>query len=325
MPAQRKLIPKKDLRWLYFTEKLSMNEIGMRFGCNHVTIVNRFKEYGWKSRGHRGTERKIGVSKNGLVYLYNKKRLSVDKIARMLGCSEGGLMRKFKQFRIGTRGTGKRISYKYPNKLDFDGTRNLMAYMIGFREGDLNVESTKQIVIVRGSTTIPAQVRLIRNLFKKYGGINVSRAQRGTYEIYCFLNKSFSFLVPKIKKIPRWIQVNRDCFMSFLSGYIDAEGHINVSRKGMEVQTQEKGIIFDSWKLLNKFGIICNKPLLSKKGGYIDNRGIRNNKDCWRLSLYKRSELLKFIGEYQKYVRHEHKKKAVELVLQQLLQCKQIS
>ena len=302
-----------------------MDEIGKRFGCNHVTIVNRFKEYGWKSRGHRGTKKKIGISKNGLIYLYNKKGFSADKISRMLGCSEGGLIRKFKLFRIKTRGPNKRIPYKYPNKLDFDDTKALMAYMIGFREGDLNVGLTRQVVVVRCSTTIPAQVRLIKLLFKKYGGISVSKAKRGTYEINCFLNKSFSFLVHKIKRVPRWIQANRDYFMSFLSGYVDAEGHINVTRKGVEVQTQEKGIIFDSWKLLNKFGITCNKPLLSVRGGHIDKRGMRNNKDCWRLSLYKRDELLKFIGEYQKYVRHEHKKEAVELILQQLLQCKQIS
>lgn len=200
MSAQRKLIPKKDLRRLYFTEKLSMNEIGMKFGCNHVTIVNRFKEFGWKSRGNIGLHRPINVTEDSLRYMYDSRQLSLDKIARMLGCSEGGLMRKFKQFRIDTRGTRKRTPYKYPNKLDFDGDKSLMAYMIGFREGDLNVGSTKQVVVVRGSTTIPAQVRLIRNLFKKYGGINVSRAQRGTYEIYCFLNKSFSFLIPKIKK-----------------------------------------------------------------------------------------------------------------------------
>ena len=64
-------------------------------------------------------------------------------------------------------------------------------------------------------------------------------------------------------------------FMSFFSGYVDAEGYINVSRKGMEVQTQEKGIIFGSWRLLNKFGINCNMPLLSKKAGYVDKRGIQ--------------------------------------------------
>lgn len=190
-----------------------------------------------------------------------------------------------------------------------------MAYMIGFREGDLNVGSTKQVVVVRCSTTIPAQVRLIKILFKKYDGVCVSRAKRGTYEINCFLNKSFSFLIPKIKLIPKWIQVNRDYFMSFFSGYIDAEGHINVARRGMEVQTQEKGIILGSWRLLNKFGVICNRPLLSKKAGFVDKRGMKNNKDCWRLAIYKKIELLKFLEEYVKYVKHDNKKKAVGLIL----------
>lgn len=103
--------------------------------------------------------------------------------------------------------------------------------------------------------------------------------------------------------------------MSFLAGYVDAEGHINVSRRGIEVQTQEKGIILGSWRLLNKFGIICNRPLLSNKSGYVDKRGIKNNKDCWRLSLYKRNEVKKFLGEYAKYVRHDNKKRAVGLIL----------
>lgn len=295
-----------------------MCQIAKIFGCNHVTITNRFKEYGWKSRGNLGLRPPITLSKEKLLDLYDSQKLSTNSIAEIIGCSEGGVERKMGEFDIQRRGTGKRIALKYKNKRDFDGSPAEKAYTIGFRIGDLNVKQTNQVIVVRCSTTIQAQVDLIRDLFINFGGVSVSKAKRGTFEINCFLNKSFGFLIKKWRKIPKWICNDRDCFLSFLSGYIDAEGHIDIKRKGMQVQTQEKGIIFDSWKLLNSFGIACNRPLLSKKAGYIDKRGIKNNRDCWRLSLYKRSEFIKFLNVYLNKVKHADKRNAVDIIFQRL-------
>lgn len=295
-----------------------MDQIAQIFRCNHVTIVNRFKEYGWESRGRLGLRPPICISKEDLLSLYDLQKLSTNSIARIIGCSEGGVERKMGKFNIQRRGTERRIASKYKNKRDFDGSPTRKAYIIGFRLGDLNIQQTNQVIVARCSTTILAQVDLIRDLFVNFGGVHVAIAKRGTFEIDCFLNRSFDFLLKKWRRIPKWISTDKDCFLSFLSGYVDAEGHIDIKRKGVQVQTQEKGIIFDSWRLLNRFGIICNKPLLSRKAGHVDKRGTKNNKDCWRLSLYKRSEFIKFLNVYLRNVIHSDKRKAAENIAQQL-------
>lgn len=318
MPASRKLIPKERLHKLYFENNLSMDQIAKMFDCNHVTITNRFKEFGWKSRGNLGLRSPIALSKERLLYLYELQKLSTNSIAKIIGCSEGGVERKMGEFDIQRRGTLKRIASKYKNKRDFDGSITEMAYIIGFRLGDLNVKQTNQVIIVRCSTTIQAQVDLIRDLFIKFGGVSVSKATRGTFEINCFLNKSFDFLMKKWRRIPKWISDDKNNLLSFLFGYVDAEGHIDIKRKGMQIATQEKGIIFGLWRSLNKFGIMCNKPLLSRKADHIDMRGFINNKDCWRLSLYKRSEFSKFLKLYMKKVKHDDKRKAAEIISRQL-------
>jgi len=46
---------------------------------------------------------------------------------------------------------------------------------------------------------------------------------------------------------------------------MDAEGHIDVKRKGFQLQSQDIAIIWNSYKLLSQFGIKCNPPILSKK------------------------------------------------------------
>lgn len=318
MPTARKSIPKDELWKLYFDQKLSMDQVAQFFGCNHVTIVNRFKEFGWKSRGRLGLRPPIKITRKKLNCLYASRKLSVKSIAKTIGRSKGGVERKLKQFHIPTRRILNRIAVKYKNKTNFADTDSHKSYVIGFRLGDLNVKRTNQVVVVRCSTTILAQVELIRDLFINYGGISVSVAKRGTFEINCFLNRSFDFLIEKWRQIPKWIGENNDNFLAFLSGYIDAEGYVDVKRNGLQVQTQEKGVIFDSWKLLNKFGVSCNKPLLSRKAGYIDKRGIRNNKDCWRLSLYRRQEVQKFLHAYIGYVRHSDKRIAAEKIIRQI-------
>lgn len=295
-----------------------MDQIGQIYKCNHVTIVNRFKEYGWRSRGNIGLRPKICVSKEYLLALYDLQKLSTNSIAKIIDCSEGGVERKMNIFDIQRRGTEKRIASKYKNKRDYDGSPAKRAYLIGFRLGDLNIQHTNQVIVVRCSTTILAQVDLIRDLFDDFGGVHITKAKRGTFEIYCFLNRSFDFLLKKWRRIPKWICIDKDCFISFLSGYVDAEGHIDIKRKGMQIATQEKGIIFDLWRLLNRFGILCNKPLLSRRAGQIDRRGIINNKDCWRLSIYKRNEFIKFLREYSRNLLHSDKRKAVEYISQQL-------
>lgn len=139
-------ITRQELNNLYGKQKLSTFQIAQKFGCSHATIVNRMRKFGIKSRGHLGLIKPI-------------------KISKIVHRSEGGIERRFKSYGIPSRGLANRAS-KY-KKHNFSGDLLEKAYMIGFRLGDLNVYSPKNIICVRCSSTKRAQIKLIKNLFKK--------------------------------------------------------------------------------------------------------------------------------------------------------------
>lgn len=105
--------------------------------------------------------------------------------------SISGIEKKIKQFQIKTRGNLHRKFHKHDHKFPFSGNCEEKAYLIGFRLGDLNAYHTSQVVVIRGSTTKPAQAKLIERLFKYYGGVKTTLAKRGTIEqcIYFARNK----------------------------------------------------------------------------------------------------------------------------------------
>jgi len=313
-------ISKKELRNLYYHQKLSMNEIAKKYDCNHVTIVNRIRKYNLKSRGHLGLTKPIRISKEKFEYLYHIRRLSLDKIAKILHCSEGGLQRKIKKFVIKTRPISERAC-KYKKK-DFDGTLEEKAYMIGFRLGDLNIKPTKNLFQARCSTTKRAQIMLIKNLFSPYTTPHVWKAKRGTLEIVVLLNKSFNFLLPKNDCIEPWILRRNKYFWAFFAGYADAEGclYININKnRGIEftvfsLSSYDKQILFQIWNNLKKLYILSSPPFLKAPKGTpcSSNKKYFSNGDAWCLTIAKKDSLWKLIHFWEKYSRHSERKKAID-------------
>jgi len=319
-------ISKKELRNLYYHQKFSMNEIAKKYGCSHATIVNRIKKHCLKSRGHLGLTKPIRISKEKFEYLYHARKLSLDKIGKILHCSEGGLQRKIKKFVIKTRPISERAC-KYKKK-DFDGNLEEKAYMIGFRLGDLNIKPTKNLFQARCSTTKRAQIILIKNLFSPYTTPHVWKAKRGTFEITALLNKSFNFLLPKNDCIESWVLKKPKCFLAFFAGYTDAEGcfYFQKSTNGrkwknalFEIQTQDRQIIHQLWLGLTKLGISSPKPKISRYGGEIDKRGIKNNKDVWRLGVCQKESLWRMLNFLKPYIKHKEKNKALSRAMENII------
>ena len=290
-----------------------MVDIARLFGCSHSTIVNRARAYKIKSRGYLGLRRPLKITKEGLEKQYNRG-LSLRKIARMFQCSEGGIERRFKKYGLVSRDVAHRAC-KYL-KHNFSGDLIEKAYIVGFRLGDLNVSLRKNVIQVRCSTTHKAQLQLIRRLFYHYTTPHVWLAKRGTYEIVCLVNSSFNFLLTKEDKIPVWILEDRETFFSFLAGYFDAEGcfHLKKPKKtgrifsgGLEIQTQQKQIILGLWKGLLNYTITFPQPTISKKTGHVDSRGVKNNKDVWRLTTYKKESVWKLVQVLKPYLKHQEK------------------
>lgn len=313
MPLVKKYtISKEDLYHLYFQQKFSTVKIASIFGCSHATVLNRMKEYGLPRRSKLGLRKPLSLNKTTLNYLYNTRNLSAEKIAKIIHRSRGGVERKIKQFNIKTRNINNRAC-KY-KKTDFSGNPIEKAYMIGFRLGDLNVYKRKNVIVVRCSTTKRAQVSLIKNLFSPYGGTNISEAKRGTYEIYVFLNNSFTFLLPKEDKIPDWIIENNKYFLAFFAGYADAEGSLYLhTTKGkwtrsfavFELASYDKNVLYQLWKGLKRLEIDSPLPSLTSR--------------ALCLTVAQKSSLWKLIHFWKKYSRHKDKERAIRKAKENLI------
>ncbi|KKP81266.1 MAG: hypothetical protein UR81_C0003G0007 [Candidatus Levybacteria bacterium GW2011_GWB1_35_5] len=314
-------ISKNQLENYYLEKKLSTDAIAKIFNCNHVTVINYLKRFGIPRRPRLGNRQPVSTSREVLHDLYWNKKLSHKQIAEKLGHSRYGIQRWMKIYGIKSRDLST-IFTKYP-KSDFSNNLNEKAYLIGFRLGDLNVYKVNRLIQVRCSTTILEQADLMKNLFKKYGNVHIVKAKRGTYEITILLNNSFSFLLPKKDKIEGWILKKDTCFLSFLAGYADAEGSYYLRKPYkyldrnsrydwgvFEIQTYDKNIISTINRVLKNLGIICTFSK-SRSAGYIDKRGVRTNKDCWRVTVAKKQSLWNLIKILIPY--HKHKKKLKEM------------
>lgn len=319
-------VTKKQLKDWYLKDKLSMFQIADRLGCTHSAIVYKLRRFGIKSRGHLGLTKPIKLTKIGLEYLYYKKNLSLKKISNIAHCSESGLERRFKSYNLKSRSTQNRTCKI--KKFDFSGNLIEKAYLIGFRLGDLNIMKRVSVTQIRCSSTIFAQIRLIKQLFSKYSTSKVVKYIDRNFEIpkwniVFLVNRSFNFLVPKKDEIPAWIQKDKQLFFSFLAGYSDAEGSFLI-RKGKpknkigfgmyEIGSQQKNIIIQIYKNLLKYGIQVQYPTISKHAGYTQSNGMKNNKDFWHLSMARKNSVWSLIQEIEMYIKHPNKIKELARV-----------
>ena len=94
---------KGQLKNWYLKDKLSMFQIADKLKCTHSAIVYKFRKFGIKSRGRLGLTKPIKLTKDGFEYLYHKRELSLKKIANIVHCSESGLERRFKSYKLKSR------------------------------------------------------------------------------------------------------------------------------------------------------------------------------------------------------------------------------
>lgn len=233
-------------------------------------------------------------------------------------------MKRLREYSLKTRGIQEAKSLTPPRFKRYDFTRNKqeMAYLIGFRLGDLYISKThprSPTIRISTNTTRPEQIALVKRLFSPYGHITVSgRDRRGARSIRCFVNNSFNFLLKKDGRIEQWIQESKMYFVQFLAGYIDAEGSfIAKQNKVFSVQSQDRYILEAIEKNLNKFGISCPQSRLVRKSGTVNN-GIRSNKDVWSIQIYRKDTLQGLIGLVGRYIRHGKRRRDMNFLLKQL-------
>lgn len=266
------------------------------------------------------------VSRNTLLQLYINNKLGSYEIARKLGCSQSLIMKRLREYGIPTRSVQAAKALVVPKfpRTNFSNDPVEKAYLIGFRLGDLYVSKThpnSPTIRISTNSTIRAQLELVKNLFSTYGHVHISKMDsRGAKNIRCFVNCSFSFLLDKKDSVEKWILRRKETLFAFVAGYADAEGTFCISSGDgiFGIKSQDKNIVHTIWKYLNYHGILCKRPFLGRKAGTVDKRGIKNNRDVWQLTIYRKDSLLSLIKEIKPLLKHSQKIKEMSLVKQNI-------
>jgi len=240
---------------------------------------------------------KIKILESVLRKLYLKQKLNPQEIAGKLNCNFETVRNRLKEYKIPLRDPSvARMRYK---KNDYNGELKRKAYMIGFRMGDLNIYSpgkTSQTVVARCHTTQREQIYVIRTLFEKYGKVTVS-SNRGHLHANCFLNNSFSFLLPKNNSAWKWVKEDYHWSKHFIAGYVDAEGNfiLNQGRARFKLDSYDVSILKWMSRWLTQNGIHNKFRRIYKKGDVWNGKSPLNE-DLWRLNINDKSSLIMFIG-----------------------------
>jgi hypothetical protein len=261
--------------------------------------------------------KKISIPKEDLIRLYYEEKKSKYKIGDIYGCSFSTVLNIMRAY--GLEPLSRSIIQSKYSKNNFDGPNELKAYIIGFRLGDLNVYKTSaksEVVVVRCHTTNQDQVDIMEDLFSNYGKVSVNKSiYNGSFNINCFVNNSFLFLLPKSDAVPYWIAKNIKAAIAFVAGYVDAEGNIGVydGRARFKLDSYDKNILIWIFNWLKRNKINCPDPKKIGEKNQIYNKvhGYKYNKDLWRLRISEMDSLeiiLKIIKPYLK-----HKKRIADL------------
>jgi predicted HTH domain antitoxin len=297
------------LKKLYIKDKLSTYKIAAILECDPKTIYRYLVKYNIKTRPIS----KASISKNILLNLYQNKRLSLKQIGNLYGMTASGVLKRMRKHNISMRNSWEiNTGVKRP----FNGTLKERAYMIGFRLGDLGVrQSSKKtkMILVGSNTTKKEQVKLIKNLFEKYAKVWISKPNPiGVVSVSTILHPSFSFLLPKVDNIEKWIRLNNETMWAFIAGYTDAEGSFGVYNKRgrFRLGSYDKGILSQIVLWFKKHDI---KPVLA-----VERKKTGQNKDFWRITVNEARSLLVLNREFYNRIRHKKRLSDLERIVENI-------
>lgn len=266
---------------------------------------------------------KIKISEASLRELYLIKNWTPRKIGLQFNCDGITIRNRLKELNIPFK-TKSSAQTRY-TRYDFNGTEVERAYMLGFRYGDLNVYKPKgksETIVVRCHTTHAAQEDLFKKLFSKYGTITVSRNDRSMH-MNCYLNSSFSFLLPKYNDQERtWLLQDDRRMWAFIAGYIDAEGTFGIyeKRARFKVDAYDVLILKDMHAFLVHSGIRSIMRIIVRKGQ--PGNGSYWNNDVWRINVNEANSLARLITNLLPFLLHKKRVRDAQAALENVLKRK---
>ncbi len=250
--------------------------------------------------------------------------MTIRKVAKLVGISYSTtrkhLLRQG-QLRVRYRA----IRYQ---RTPFSGDNRELAYLEGFRGGDLNAARTSpNSVMARVSTTHPAMLELFQQTFDAHGHCNVVPRRvfltGYDWQVRVYLDNTFGFLIKKPNSIPE----SRENFFAFLAGLADSDGSWIASRdKGkskyaLVIKSEELDLLRTVRIKLESLGFHPALHLDKEKGtskilnGIAGKRRITLTMDLWRLELYRWREVISLADEILPISRHWEKIEKMKIML----------
>lgn len=255
------------------------------------------------------------ISPNTLKRLYTEERLSSWSMADQCGISRSHVFALLRHYSIPVR-TPAEAHRKYDRR-PFTGSLAEKAYLLGFAIGDLRVRmqhKNGETISVACSSTHPAQISLIQELFSPYGRVWIgSPNSRGVVSCEAYVDLSFKFLLPEHRSVD-WVFNRSDSFFGFLAGFTDAEGSLFISGQGKATITwgQYDGELLGSIKrTLDTYAIQTGNVINDHLAGYQGRDGYVRQKDYCHLTCTKRASLGKLLDSLEPHLRHQEKREAL--------------
>ena len=179
------------------------------------------------------------------------------------------------------------------------------AYLIGLGCGDVSVQKIGKQIRASTGTTHPAMVKLFKEVFSNFGRVKSISSRhmkrdeipRPQYDwtLQCTLGQFFKFLQRKPQTVPRWILSDDKCFLSFLAGYFDSEGTINITKHGIYLDlrlwlhSEDIKVLKDIRDKLVKLQYHPILRIAQRKGER------RHGRNYWQLDIHRRAEVLRLL------------------------------
>jgi hypothetical protein len=260
---------------------------------------------------------------NFLQDTYIKQKLSTWTIGKKFKIARSTVYTALKKHKIPIR-TIAQAHVRYA-RAPFSGNLYEKAYLLGFSIGDLRVRNhngvkSDTISIACGSTK-PAQIKLIRELFSKYGRVWQGRPdRRGAVNSEAYVDSSFAFLLPR-KRQYAWCIKNKRHFFSFLAGFTDAEGSFYLARNQAFVawgNYNEKLLKFIR-KGLARYGIEVPPVHSDALKGYVGSHGYVRRQNYNHLVCSKKAMVRVLLDQLEPFLRHTARLKRLVLLRKNLM------
>lgn len=253
--------------------------------------------------------KQVSITQEDLYRLYWGEHKSSIEIAKLYHCRGMTIRNRIREFGIQKRSASDaRMRYK---KQNFSGDSVERSYLLGFRLGDLSAYQTStrsDLIIVRCHTTQMTQVALIRDLFFPYGHITISTGVHG-YNINCYVNTTFKFLLPKYTRVPKIVEKSSSSVWAFIAGYVDVEESFGINQGKARFKLDSYDVHVLDWMvhMFQEFSLSVKFRRIALKGQPQYKTGIFH-KDLWRLEINEAKSILLFIMRIRDYIRHEKRK-----------------